>query len=325
MFRLFAFLCAFAVLAPKGAFSQNPGARSPQQVSDSIAIASLARSLTEHAHTDSARAAAIYQWVAQNLSYDLPGYFAGRLTDPNPEQVYHTRIAVCGGFVTLFARMARETGLIVEPILGFAKGFDFRRGQSTKKPNHSWAAIDINGSWRLVDPTWAAGVVDGTRFRPSFTWDYFLVDPDALILSHYPKDDKWQLLARPLSRSDFERIPIVPRVVVNAGFAPAAIRVAALQSDLRDFPLVGVRDQRQARVISAPIGGTLKRGSSVAVDIYWPGATDVALVSGGNWTYLHREGNHFRGQAPAAASALQVVGRPFATRVYETLLQYSVQ
>lgn len=323
MFRRLALL-SFLAFAPAHAFAQAKP-RTPQQISDSTDIASLAHSLTRNARTDSARAAALYEWVGRHVAYDIAGYFAGRLNDVNAEHVYRKRIAVCGGFVTLYQRMASEVGLEVTPILGYAKGFDYKRGKSTRKPNHSWAAVRIGGSWRLIDPTWAAGVIVSGRFQPSFTWDYFLVDPDALILSHYPKESEWQLLARSVSRSDFERMPVVPRVVVNAGFTPAAIRLAALHSGLRDFPLIGVRDRSRARVISAPIAGTLKGGARVAVDILWPGASEVALVSGGVWTHLRRDGDHFRGEAPATKATLQVVGRTRADAAFETLLQYTVQ
>jgi hypothetical protein len=325
MFRRFALLCV------AGAFACAPAPyvapvlhRNAAERADSMAIAALAHTLTRNAATDSARAAQIYQWVARNVAYDIDGYYAGRLNDGTAEYVYHRRIAVCGGFVTLFDRMAQEVGLQTAPVLGYAKGFDYERGVATSKPNHSWTAVRIDGRWRLVDPTWGAGVVAARQFQPSFTWDYFLADPDAMILSHYPKDDDWQLLSRPVSRSDFERMPLVPHVLFHAGFTPTAIRNAALRSDVRDFPLIGVRDSR-ARVISAPIAGTLMRGSRVAVDILWPEAGDVALVSGQNWTHLRHVGDHFTGEAAASDKTFAVVGRQGANRQFETLLQYAVQ
>ena len=326
MFRLIAFMCVVGAVAcaPMPYVAPTTSQRTPRDIADSVQIASLARSITRAVKTDSARAARIYDWVAHNVRYDVAGYYAGRISDVSVEHVYRNRVAVCGGFVKLFNRMAEEVGLSVTPVLGFAKGFDYKAGQSTGKPNHSWTAVRVNGRWRLVDPTWGAGTVAARAFQPNFTWDYFLVDPEVMVLSHYPEESEWLLMRDPVRRSDFERMPLVPRVVLNAGFTPSAIRNAVAQSGVTKFPLIGARS-KQTRVISAPVAGTLARGSRVAVDIAWPGARDVALVSGKSWTHLRRDGDRFRGEAPASGAIVSVVGRESAKREFETLLQYDVR
>jgi hypothetical protein len=63
----------------------------------------------------------------------------------------------------------------------------------------------------------------------------------------------------------------------------------------------------------------------VSVDVVWPGATDVALVSGGVWRHLKRDGDRFRGEALAAETAVSLVGRRGGNKEFETLLQYQVQ
>jgi hypothetical protein len=288
-----------------------------------LEIATLARALTRDAASDSARTAVLYEWVARNVAYDVTGFLAGRLTDGPPEAVYRRRAAVCGGYVMLFERLAREIGLTVEPILGYAKGFNYRYGISTRQPNHAWLAVRVDGRWRLVDPTWGSGFVRASKFEPHFTWDYFLVNADELVLSHFPEDRRWQLLPRPLRRAEFERMPAVPHTLLKAGFEPTTIRATALSTGLRDFPLVGTRND--VRIISAPLTGTLARASRVSVDILWPGASEVALVSGGVWTRLARDGDRFHGEAAASELAVSLVGRSGSGNPFETLLHYAVQ
>ena len=322
MSRFFAFV-ALCALTSGSASAQSTKPRSPQQIADSAEIALLARTLTKGASTDSARAARIYEWVAKNISYDVKGFLQGRLGDGKPEDVYRKRIAVCGGYVGLYERLAREVDVEVVPILGYAKGFTYRFGDSTKKENHSWLAVRVNDEWRLVDPTWGSGVVSGGKFEPRFNWDYFLVKPSELVLSHFPQDERWQLLAKPMRRSEFERLPLVHRTVLNAGFDANTIRATALATKVKTFPLVGSR--RDVRIVNAPINGTLQRKSTVSIDIIWPSATEVALVSGGVWRKLIREGDHFRGEAVAIESALALVGRMPGSKEFETLLHYQVQ
>ena len=321
---LAAALCVLAIHLPAPLSGQvRAGARSAGQVADSLAIAQLARTLTAGVHTDSARAAVLYEWTARNLTYDVAGYLAGALTDADAEEVWRSRTAACGGYVALYQRLAGEVGLRVEPVEGYAKGFDYRFGQSTKRPNHAWLALHLDGRWRLLDPTWGAGVVRDGRFEPAFTWDFFLADPEALVLSHFPAAQRWQLLAQPMSRAEFERLPAVPRTLVHMGYAPAAIRNAVRHTRVRDFPLVG--PQPGLRVLAAPVAGTLRRDQAVEVDLVWPGASDVALVAGGVWTRLSRHGDRFRGSAAAPAGTISVVGRRADSDAFVTALHWQVR
>jgi hypothetical protein len=225
---------------------------------------------------------------------------------------------VCRGFVALYERRARESGLTAVPVSRYAKGFDYVHGRSSRRPNHAWLAVGIGGAWRLVDPTWGAGavvdptwgagaVVDG-RFEPRFSWDFFLVDPEILLLSHLPERAEWQVVERPLRRAEFARIPLVPRTLLDVGFTPDAIRALAEQSRLSDFPAVGV-PTAAVRVLHAPISGAIRRSATVPVRMVWPNASDVALVTGGEWIALERAGDLFHGEAVAAGGALFVVGR----------------
>jgi hypothetical protein len=324
MRRFFVFAVAAVVASPVSARAQDRAdRRSAGQVADSVEIAQLARTLTRDVSGDSARAARLYEWVARNLAYDVKGFLSGRLSDGTPEKVYRRRVAVCGGYVALFQRLAREAGLHAEPIYGYAKGFTYRSGASSKRPNHAWLALRVNDRWRLVDPTWGSGFVNNGRFEPRFTWDYFMVDASELILSHFPEDARWQLLPKQVRRAEFERLPMVPRTLIDVGFDPTVILVTALSGRLRNFPLVGPR--QGVRIIAAPLAGTLPRAASVSFDLVWPGATDVALVSGGVWRRLARDGDRFRGEVVAAESVVSLVGRTDGKKPFETLLQYEVQ
>lgn len=323
MIRSVCFLLALGLLAPLTASAQSAeDRRPPAQIADSIEIARLAHELTDGVKTDSARAARLYEWVARNLTYDVDGFLRGRLSDGKAETVFRKRKAVCGGYVALYERLAREAGLVVMPILGYAKGFTYRPGASTKKPNHSWLAVSIDGEWRFVDPTWASGFINGRAFEPRFNWDYFLIDPQELILSHFPEESEWQLLDRPMSRREFERMPLVPRHIVNAGFDATTIRALAAKG-VRTFP--SVTSRRDVRIVAAPLSGTLSRAAHVNVDIQWAAGDDVALVSGGIWRHLERVGDHFRGETVAAETHVALVGKPRGSEKFETLLYYQVQ
>lgn len=294
--------------------------RPAEQIADSAAIAAHARALTAQATTETERAAALYEWVARNVAYDAPAAVAGRHSHESAEAVWRHRLATCGGFVALYARLAGEAGLVVETLEGYAKGFDYRHGQSTRKPNHAWLAVRVDGRWGLVDPTWAAGTVAGGAFHPAFSWAYFLADPDALVLSHFPESSRWQLVQRPLSRREFERMPAVPRALLDIGFTPDVLRATALSSSAASFPTV--TSTAGARVLRAPAAGVLRTAAPLEVEVHWPGATEMAVIAGDVWTPLHRDGDTFRGAARAGGETVWVVGRQGGE--YTTVLHYRV-
>lgn len=313
-------------LAPRPACAQEPreDRRPPAQIQDSIRIAEFARELVADAPNDSVRAATLYAWIARTLAYDAQGYLTGRTGAMDPETVWNRRTAVCQGYVELFQRMAMEIGLRTEAVSGYAKGFDYEPGQRIRDANHAWIAIWLGGRWQLMDPTWGSGIVVHGQFQPQFSWAYFLTPPEVLQLSHSPDDSQWQLVERPLSRREFERMPAVSRLLVDAGFAPSQLRSVALLADAPGFPLVG-SIAGGVRVVRAPAQGVLPENAPVTFEIVWPGAQDVAVVSDGVWTRLEEQDQVFSGGTVAGGEVVQLVGKLDGRTDYQTLLHYTVR
>ena len=63
-----------------------------------------------------------------------------------------------------------------------------------KEPNHHWIAVAINNFWYLIDLIWC--VQQKTDF-------YFLCEPAIFVYNHLPVEPDWQLLFRPVKRSEF--------------------------------------------------------------------------------------------------------------------------
>lgn len=115
-------------------------------------------------------------------------------------------------------------GLHCEVILGYSKGAGYKPGMNIAGNafRNSWTAVAIDGSWRIINVTWAARQVTGMKddLPEMFTkYDefYFLTDPEDYIYQHYPDDSSWQLLEIPLPFSEFLNLPVVKSPFFNYG------------------------------------------------------------------------------------------------------------
>ncbi len=53
--------------------------------------------------------------------------------------------------------MAKQAGIEVYNISGYAKGYGFKVGDIISGTNHEWNAIKYNGLFYLIDSTWGTG------------------------------------------------------------------------------------------------------------------------------------------------------------------------
>jgi hypothetical protein len=174
-------------------------------------VKSLADYLVRPARNDEEKVRAIFRWIAENIVYDARAYFTGSTRVSSPDQTLRTRTAVCEGFSGLFRELGLAAGLEIETIRGFAKGYDSRVGDRIDDgPNHAWNAVKIGGEWRLMDATWGGGYVNerGAYVR-SFNGYFFFTPPEKFIYTHFPENPEWQLLDRPVSKKEFERMAFV--------------------------------------------------------------------------------------------------------------------
>lgn len=344
-------------------------------------VESLAAYLIKPAANEQDKARAIFRWICQNIDYDLGSYFTGRLSSTKSEDVLKSRSSVCSGYSDLFSALAGEAELEAVEIRGYGKGYSYRPGQKFSGPyNHAWNAVKINGSWHLMDPTWGAGYLgrDGEYHR-WFDDHYFMTPPDRFIFDHLPEEESWQLLDRPLSKTEFEDLVYVESDLFNLGlkvierngsisaegevnlsvYAPEdVVMMAGLESETgvlegrtlcqRDgqnyeirarlpqagsyalrayakkkddpgvyksvlqyninassgvesgYPQTFGRFGEVGAHLYSPLDGRLQAGQSYHFRIRVPGAAEVAVVCGKEWSRLGAEGDLFEGNVTVA-------------------------
>jgi hypothetical protein len=165
-------------------------------------VAALATQLVQGQSSERDKALALYDWIAQNVRYDMASFLAEDLPDPSPELVLSSRLAVCEGYARLFMAMSHAVGLEAVMVPGYSKGF--APDEDRSKPDHAWNAVKLDGQWVLLDPTWGSGHIDQSKaFVAEFSRDWFAVPPERFVATHLPAEEKWQLLSPPLSQEAF--------------------------------------------------------------------------------------------------------------------------
>lgn len=176
----------------------------------------LAEKINKDFTKEDEKARAIFYWIANNVKYDVKAYYSQRNDRPvaysfrNQEEkeakqrqfkldfannALKSKKAVCQGYTALFDYLAELTGLESVTVTGTAKTNVTQIGKLPGASDHAWNVVKINGNWKLVEPTWASGVVDPAKrvFTPKFNDGYFFTPPDVFVFTHFPDDKKWLL------------------------------------------------------------------------------------------------------------------------------------
>lgn len=163
----------------------------------------------------SEKARALFYWICNTISYDVDFY--NRIESENIQafsyktekefqeknkkfnedlasKTFQTKKAVCDGYSALYKILANKLGLECELVRGDLKSDPEQIGNKPTT-NHSWNAIKIDGQYKLIDCTLAAGTISSKT--QSFVFDYndvfFCTDPKLFLYNHFPDDAKWLL------------------------------------------------------------------------------------------------------------------------------------
>ncbi|XP_070546241.1 kyphoscoliosis peptidase-like [Ptychodera flava] len=163
--------------------------------------------LLKPAKNDLERYRLLFRWEAQNVDYDVEGYYSGNYGDNSPEGVLKNGKSVCEGYGGLYKYLCELAGLECVKLSGASKGGDYKPGDvfpiidGKVKTDHAWNKIKIDGEWYLCDCTWAAGAVgfdkDCGENKYTRCWNeyYFLSDPEMFTSKHFPIDENGNVSA----------------------------------------------------------------------------------------------------------------------------------
>lgn len=252
-------------------------------------VATLAAYLGLAGRDEPTRARALYRWLTSRIEYDAAGFRSGDYGDLSPEGVLRRRAAVCQGYAALAQALGREMGLEVEIVAGWSKGYGYSAGQRFEgRTNHAWNAVRVNGSWRLMDPTWGAGYLDERmQFVRRFQEHYFLTPPESFIYDHLPQEPRWQLLERPVSADEYAELAYLRPMFFVAGLRVGSHGTSRISAGERARVTLGVtrpvelaatlHDAATGRRIEGTWALTQLQGDSAEIVAAFPAAGSYIL------------------------------------------------
>jgi len=166
-----------------------------------ISIEAFASFLTGF-NSEAEIAFATFYWMSKKIEYDYED--DDTWENQESEVVFGDKKAVCTGYSQLYANLTRKAGLEnTVRVFGWAKGTGWEDSDINNDENHAWNAVQIDNKWFLIDVTWASNWYQGCKNIKSAYDIFFLAVSEDFINSHYPNDNRWQLLENPYSESDF--------------------------------------------------------------------------------------------------------------------------
>jgi hypothetical protein len=258
-----------------------------------VTVNSAVRSMSPVCCNDTERARAAYAFTASYLLYS-PEAAVSKPLDPDvPLKKIFDGKGRCGEYARLFNLIALRLGLESVSIVGVAKGNGYQVGDSPSQYGHVWNAVKIAGKWKLLDCAWGSlrSTLPTGRSGPgvqhAINDDYFFVAPERLIYTHFPQDPKWQISSKPVTASEFARMPVL----------------------LPDFFTNGI-------VLSNTVYGVLRQVDGAVLECTVPDAVHVfarlfdlkGLPLPPSTVLAQREDDHFvvRAAAPAGVSYLKL-------------------
>jgi hypothetical protein len=161
----------------------------------------------------------LHDWVTLNISYDADAFIknTGAVTETLATIKYGR--TVCAGFANILADLCHLANFQCYVVNGKAKGVGYNPSKPETIPGHAWNAVRIQGGWYLIDSTWDEGYFANNQSYKKYGTDYLFSPPQAFIHSHFPQNEKLQLLTTPVSFNQFLNLPHLNAAFYTKGFS----------------------------------------------------------------------------------------------------------
>ena len=195
---------------------------------------------------------AIYEWVCENIDYDLS------LSIHQADSCLMMRKGVCQAYCELFYQIAKVVDIRVELINGYSKDVN----GVVQQDGHTWLfAYTQEERGILLDPTWGAGRIEEGEFvKNNNCWTWFNVEPEWMLLTHYPNLEVYQLIDQPITMEDFRDLPVPNPLWREYGLNLKEVINRQRDHQTLALPIFYNRGEGQFKIVDIPMCDSLTIG-----------------------------------------------------------------
>ena len=280
---------------------------------------SIARQITQGTATRMEQARSIYQWMCKHIAYDTTYQIY------TADECWDTKKGVCQAYCELFYRLGEPLGLNTQIISGKTKD---SKGNVSRK-GHSWVLVEVESGWILIDPTWGAGGMDSTNNfqQKDNDMSWFHIDPYWLIFTHFPDDERYQLLDTPISWKSFVQLPSLYPALGDFGWRGKDMLSKVMAGEVKNFPTFHDRYASNISLTDIPLQKSLRPGQYYTFKIEKKKNNSIVLIHDGEFVHetdWERIGNEYTIRyMPVSAGTLKI-SVATSEKQYSTVVAYQV-
>ncbi|HTB52239.1 MAG TPA: transglutaminase domain-containing protein [Ferruginibacter sp.] len=175
------------------------------------------------------KARAIFDWIANNISFDCKAARADNDKNDNSAAVLKYRMGTSIGYATLFQDMCSVAKVRCLTVDGYIKKSVDDINNKADAVNYMWDVVQLGESsqdWYYIDPAAGSGYTNEkqTVYTKAFNGNYFFADKSIFNSQHFPDNQAWILGNGSSNIKEFYALPIVKDAAYDfstSGFQPA--------------------------------------------------------------------------------------------------------
>ena len=156
-----------------------------------------------------------YEWIRKNIELNCED---DQKQEQSPQNVYTWGFGTSYGISNLFKTIGNHLQLNIDLISGKVRTNTRNGLYLVNITDFVWNYIEINGTVYLIDASFARGYCIDKKLYSLYSIIYFGAKPEIFIYSHFPDDNKWQLLNKSVSYDEFETKAILSDYFYEIGF-----------------------------------------------------------------------------------------------------------
>ena len=281
---------------------------------------SIAAEITKGCSKKNDQARAIYRYLIQNIAYDTDY----KIRDA--DECWKQKKGVCQAFADLFIKLCEPLNIKCILVTGFAKTYDHIPGTPFERHAYVLVEGDKTNRYFFVDATWGSGTVNnGTVARSDDDMSWFHTSPVWMAFSHFPYEEKYQMLKKPLSFEEFQKLPGLVPDMEYMGFDGEKLLEGLRNGTILSLPKIYPRQKLPFRVVQIPMTRTLKLGETYEFTIQLPEPTKLALTQNNEFPFNKVvQGTRKLVFTPFLPGEVSISIAPPNRKTYSTVLSYSV-